>query len=422
MTRVELLAPAGDEEKLKAAVLYGADAVYLAGKRFGLRAFSGNFDDDALREGIAYAHAHGVKAFVTVNIFGHPQDFNGIERYITHLGECGADALIVSDPGIFTVVREVLPDMPVHISTQSSVTNAKACMFWHKAGASRIVLARELTLQEIRQIRSEVPDELELEVFVHGAMCMTYSGRCMLSNYFTGRDANRGACAQPCRWKYKVSEVKRPGMPLEIEEDGTGKFLFNSKDLCMIDHIPELVEAGIRCFKIEGRMRGAFYVATVTKAYREAIDRYYADPSAWKPDPQQMEDLSKTVHREFDTGFYFARPGTDAKISLEDTYIREARVVGVVTAYDAKAKRATVEQRNKISEGDRVEVVSPKGRHFIVAARDLADAGGNRIGSTPHPMMIYTMSMRVPVVPGSFLRQLGEQDAEPHAPDGGTAT
>ncbi|MHB8961878.1 MAG: peptidase U32 family protein [Saccharofermentanales bacterium] len=409
MNRVELLSPAGDLEKLRSAVLYGADAVYLSGKQFGLRAFSGNFDDAQLAEGIRLAHANRVKAYVTVNIFGHPRDFSDMAKYILYLAECGADALIVSDAGIFSLIREIAPDMEIHISTQSSITNAKACEFWYRAGASRIVLARELTIEEIIQIRKDIPPELELEVFVHGAMCMTYSGRCMLSSYFTGRDGNRGECAQPCRWKYQVTEVKRPDMPLEIVEDDTGTYLFNSKDMCMIGHIPELVEAGINCFKIEGRMKGVFYVSTVTKAYREAIDAYYEDPASWTPDPLLLEDLRKTVHREFDTGFFFTRPGMDAKMSYNDTYIKEAKVVGVITGYDAKAKRATVEQRNKISEGERVEIVSPKGRHFIAAAKDLQDEQGNKIESTPHPLMVYTMSMRVPVVPGSFMRMIGEE-------------
>lgn len=412
MTKVELLSPAGDLEKLKSAVLYGADAVYLSGKQFGLRAFSGNFDDSQLTEGIAFAHANGIKAYVTVNIFGHPRDFADMGKYILFLAGSGADALIVSDAGIFSLIREIAPETEIHISTQSSITNAKACEFWHKAGASRIVLARELTLAEIIQIRREVSPGLELEVFVHGAMCMTYSGRCLLSSYFTGRNGNRGECAQPCRWKYRVSEVKRPEMPLEIAEDDTGTYLFNSKDLCMIEHIPALIEAGISCFKIEGRMKGVFYVSTVTKAYREAIDAYYADPASWTPDPRLMEDLRKTVHREFDTGFFFTRPGIDAKISYDDNYIKEAKVVGVITGYDAKAKRATVEQRNKIAEGERLEIVSPKGRHFIVAARELRDEQGNSIDSTPHPLMIYTMSMRVPVVPGSFMRMISEENTD----------
>ncbi|MHB1455146.1 MAG: peptidase U32 family protein [Saccharofermentanales bacterium] len=412
MTKVELLSPAGDFEKLRSAVLYGADAIYLSGKQFGLRAFSGNFDEKQLIEGIAFAHANGVKAYVTVNIFGHPRDFAGLEEYILMLAGSGADALIVSDAGIFSLVREIAPGMAIHISTQSSITNARACEFWHKAGASRIVLARELTLAEIRQIRQDTSPDIELEVFVHGAMCMTYSGRCLLSNYFTGRNSNRGECAQPCRWKYRVSEVKRPDMPLEIAEDDTGTYLFNSKDLCMVEHIPELIEAGISCFKIEGRMKGLFYVSTVTKAYREAIDAYYADPASWMPDPLLMEDLRKTVHREFDTGFFFTRPGIDAKISYDDTYIKEAKVVGVITGYDAKAKRATVEQRNKITEGERLEIVSPKGRHFIVAAKDLRDEQGISIDSTPHPLMVYTMSMRVPVVPGSFMRMISEENTD----------
>ncbi len=404
MKKPELLSPAGDPEKLASALLYGADAVYLAGRRFGLRAFAGNFDDAELAAGIALAHARGAKAYAAVNIFGRPGDFDGLESYIRFLADSGADAVIVSDPGIFDVIRETAPAMKIHISTQSSITNARACEFWHRAGASRIVLARELTLSDIRRIRREVSAELELEVFVHGAMCMAYSGRCLLSDYFTGRSGNRGECAQPCRWEYRVQEAKRPDMPLEAVQDETGTYLLNSKDLCMAGHIPELAEAGIDSFKIEGRMKGTFYVSVVTKVYREAIDAYAADPAGWKADPSWMEELGKTVHREFDTGFFFERPEVNARISCQDTYIREARVVGVILSYDAKAKRAMVEQRNRIAEGERVEIVSPRGKHFTVVARDLRDETGAPIRATPHPQMVYTMSMKTPAVPGSFLR------------------
>lgn len=408
--RVELLSPAGDLEKMKMAILYGADAVYLSGRMFGLRAFSTNFDEDEIREGIAYAHAHHVRAYVTMNIMAHPEDFAGMKEYILYLQECGADALIVSDPGIFSLIRETAPEMEIHISTQASVTNAKSCLFWHNAGAKRIVLARELTLQEIREIRREIPESLELEVFIHGAMCVSYSGRCLLSNYFSGRDANRGKCAQPCRWNYSVVEENREDQPLKIMEDTRGTYLFNSKDLCMIEHIPELIEAGIHSFKIEGRIKGAFYAATSTKAYREAIDRYYADPEHYETDSSWLTDLEKTVHREFDTGFYFDKPMDRAQIYSSGTYMREATVVGVIKRYDPDTKRAQVEQRNKIFEGDRLEVVSPRGRHCEIIAEDIRDENGDLISSTPHPKMIFTLPMRVPVESGSFLRRMGDKD------------
>lgn len=404
MKRVELLSPAGDMEKLKAAVMYGADAVYLAGKNYGLRAFSGNFAIDELTEGIKYAHASGVKAFVTVNISGHPADFRELPGYLLELERSGADALIVSDPGIFSVIRDVVPAMDIHMSTQSNITNAASCEFWHRAGAKRIVLARELTLEEIKSIRKEISDEIELEVFVHGAMCVAYSGRCLLSALYTGRDANRGECAQPCRWSYRISERKHEDVPVDLYEDDRGSYILNSKDLCMIEHIPELIEAGISSFKIEGRMRGVFYVSTVTKAYREAIDSYYADPEGYSFTPVLLDDLRKTVHREFDTGFFYSAPGTDAKISYDDTYIKGAKVVGIITGYDPVTGRAMVEQRNKISEGDRLEIVSPKGRHFTIKAKDLQDKEGARISATPHPKMLYSMAVRIPVVPGSFIR------------------
>ncbi len=410
MGKVELLAPAGNFEKLETSVLYGADAVYLSGKQYGLRAFSENFNENELKKGIDYAHEHGVKAYVTLNILAHPEDFPGMADYVRLLASYDADAVIVSDPGVFSLVRETAPDLPVHVSTQASVTNARACLFWHRAGAKRIVLARELTLAEIRQIREEIPDDLELEVFIHGAMCVSYSGRCLLSNYFTGRDANRGRCAQPCRWKYYVTEENRPEQILTIAEDARGTYLFNSKDLCMIEHIPELMKAGISSFKIEGRIRGAFYAATVTKAYREAIDRYEKDPAGYRCDPAWMEDLEKTVHREFGTGFFFDAPTQCAQISPESTYLREASVVGIIREYDAGAKRAIVEQRNKIAAGDRLEIVSPRGRHFTTIARDLRDESGQPIDSTPHPRMIFSMAMKNPAEPQSFLRRLGDKN------------
>jgi putative protease len=407
---VELLSPAGDLEKLKMAVLYGANAVYLSGKQFGLRAFSTNFTEDELKTGMEYAHQHQVRAYVTVNIMAHPEDFAGLKDYILFLQSIGTDAVIVSDPGVFSLVREAAPDMEIHISTQASVTNAAGCLFWHRAGAKRIVLARELTLAEIIQIRAEIPDSLELEVFIHGAMCVSYSGRCLLSNHFTGRDGNRGKCAQPCRWKYYVTEESREDQPLEINQDARGTYLFNSRDMCMIEHIPELMRAGIHSFKIEGRIKGAFYTATVTKAYREAIDRYETDPRHYEFDPAWLADLEKTVHREFCTGFFFDNPMEQAQIFAENTYKREAAVVGMIKGYDPVAKRAIVEQRNKIVAGDRLEIVSPRGRHFTTIARDLLDENELPITSTPHPQMIFTMPMKNPVESQSFIRRLGNKD------------
>ncbi|MHB1484942.1 MAG: peptidase U32 family protein [Saccharofermentanales bacterium] len=408
--KVELLSPAGNFEKLKMAVLYGADAVYMSGKHFGLRAFSDNFEEDELKSGIDYAHQHGVKAYVAMNILAHPDDFDGMEEYIGYLVFCGADALIISDPGIFALVRRIAPEMDIHISTQASVTNAQGCKFWHDAGARRIVLARELTLEEIIGIRREIPESLELEVFVHGAMCVSYSGRCLLSNYFTGRDGNRGKCAQPCRWNYELTEAKHKDQPVEMQQDGKGTYLFSSKDLCMIEHIPELINAGIHSFKIEGRIKGAFYAATVTKAYREAIDEYYRDPGEYKTDPALLADLEKTVHRKFDTGFYFGGPMVNDHINDSESYIKEAAVVGIIKSYDPQTKRAVIEQRNKIFDGELLEIVSPRGRHCNMIARDLKDVDDQPLESTPHPKMIYSMPVRVPVDPDSFIRRLGARD------------
>lgn len=409
-TKVELLSPAGDLEKLKMAILYGADAVYMAGKQFGLRAFSTNFTEDELMQGVIYAHERNVKVYVTMNIMAHQEDFEGMEQYILYLSKCKVDAVIVSDPGVFSLVREVAPDMEIHISTQASVTNAKGCIFWHKAGAKRIVLARELTLNEIIDIRKEIPESLELEVFIHGAMCVSYSGRCLLSNHFTGRDGNRGKCAQPCRWKYYVTEENRKGEPLEIAQDDHGTYLFNSRDMCMIEYVPMLIEAGIHSFKIEGRIKGAFYAATATKAYREAIDLYYQDPQSYKMDPEWLSDLEKTVHREFGTGFFFDKPMNQAQIFSGDSYMKEAVVVGIIKKYDAKSKRAIIEQRNKIIEGDRLEIISPRGRHHEIIAGDIQDENGNPINSTPHAKMMFSLPMRVPVDAESFIRRLGDKD------------
>jgi len=404
MQRVELLSPAGDFEKLKMAVLYGADAVYLSGKQFGLRAFAGNFDLVEMQDAVIFAHENQVRVYVTLNIFAHQDDFDELEDYIKQLEIIGVDAVILSDPGIFSLVRNTCPGMEIHISTQANVTNAKSCIFWHKLGAKRIVLARELTLEEIISIRKEIPDGPELEVFVHGAMCMTYSGRCILSNYFAGRDANKGECVQPCRWKYQLVEESRQDKPLFIEEDSRGSYILNSRDMCMIEHIPELVRTGINSFKIEGRMKGLFYVATVTKAYREAMDHYFNNPDTYSFDPVLLEDLKKTVHREFDTGFFFDKPTNNAKIFMNDSYIKEAKVAGIILAYDELSKRALIQQRNKIFEGDKLEIVSPRGRHVIITAKDLLDEEGNEIESTPHAKMIYSMKVRVPVNENSFIR------------------
>jgi U32 family peptidase len=413
--KVELLAPAGDPEKLRAAIQYGADAVYLSLRDFSLRAAGGNFTPAELKEAVAYAHARQVKVYLALNYLAHPTDMDRLRDVLGGvLSDRAADAVIVADPGVFSLVREICPSMKIHISTQASVTNAAACRFWHDQGASRIILARELTLAEIREIRAAAPDTLELEAFVHGAMCLAYSGRCLLSMHLSGRDSNRGRCSQPCRWRYQVREVheeNRPDLPLDVESGERGSFIFNSKDLCMIEHIPELLGAGLSSLKIEGRVKSTFYVATVVKAYRAAIDRYQADPSAYRLDPAWLEDLCKTVHRRFDTGFYFVPPQEDAKIDPGDTAVREAAVVGLVRAWLPDSRLALIEQRNKISSGERLELVQPQGGHRDVLAAGLMDLERRPISSTPHPGMLYFLPLEEAAVPGAFLRRLGDKDA-----------
>ena len=423
--KMELLAPAGDFEKLKMAIQYGADAVYLGTRSFSLRSASANFDlDHGLPEAVAMAHQHGVKAFVAMNILAGPRDMTGLRQSIRAVGESGADALIVSDPGVFSIAREELPDIAMHISTQASVSNAQACLFWYRQGASRIVLARELSFADIHQIRSDLPEDLELEAFVHGAMCMAWSGRCLLSSHMNGRSANKGACTQTCRWKFKaqpqkhdacgqqllLTEEKRSTDPLVMEEDERGSYIFNARDLCMIEHIPELAASGLNSLKIEGRTKSPFYVATVVIAYREALDTWFQNPDTYMADPEWLRDLSQTVHRPFDTGFYFQSPTDDAKIFEDDTMIREAAVVGMVKAWLPARKLMLVEQRNKILAGDRLELVQPRGRHIALTADVILDLEMNPIASTPHPQMLFYLPMPEHVTTGAFIRRSGDKD------------
>ena len=410
MSAIEILSPAGDPEKLITAVAYGADAVYLAGKTLGLRAGSGNFNHDEMRQSVSYAHEHNVRCYVTMNIFAHGADFEQIDEEIHFCHEIGVDALIVSDPGIFSRIRDLYPDFEIHISTQASVTTARSCLFWHRLGAKRVVLARELTLNEIIAIRKEIPDELELECFVHGAMCMSYSGRCLLSNYFTGRNANHGECAQPCRWKYSVMEEKRADQILPVEEDDRGSYIFNSKDTCMIDYVPQLIDAGINSFKIEGRIKGSFYAASTTKAYREAVDAYLKSPSDYRVDPYWRDVLDRTVHRVFGTGFYFDKPADNAQIFSENTYLRPAFVAGVVTGYDHIRKMAIISQRNKIHEGDTLEVLAPIGRFAPVVVHGMRNTSDEPISSTPQAMMTYYLPVEEELPIHSFLSRMGDKD------------
>lgn len=401
MNKPEILAPAGNLEKLKAAINFGADAVYLGGSKLNLRAFADNFTTDELKEGIEFAHSKNKRVYVTLNVFPHNEDLEGLEEYLKELYELKVDAIIVSDPGIIMTAREVVPNLELHLSTQANNVNWRSAIFWHKQGVKRIVLARELSIEEIKEIREKIPSDCEIEAFVHGSMCMSYSGRCLLSNYMTGRDSNRGQCAQPCRYKYYLVEEKRPNEYFSINEDDKGTYIMNSKDLCMIEHIPELVEAGINSFKIEGRMKSSYYVASVVKAYREALDHYFENPIAYKFDPKWMEYLTRPSHRVYYTGFYFGEK--DKQYHSSSAYIRNFDIVGMVLDYDLKTKRVVIEQRNKAFQGDTVEVLKPKGDNIIIELQDLKDKNDKPIESTPVAQMIYSIKTDVVLEKGNIL-------------------
>jgi len=349
------------------AVIYGADAVYLAGPKYGLRAGAGNFTREELKEGIKFAHERNRKVYVTMNILPHNEDFEGMEDYVVLVSDAGADAVIVSDLGVLSVVKDINPSMPVHISTQANVTNHRSAMMYKKLGASRIIAARELSLKELSFIHREVPD-IELEAFVHGAMCISYSGRCLLSSFMCGRDANRGDCAQSCRWKYYLMEEKRPGEYFPVVEDERGTFILNSKDLCMIEHIPELAEAGVTSFKIEGRMKSSFYVSTVVRAYRMAIDAYLKDPENYMFRQEWLDEVSKVSHRRFTTGFFFDKPGPESQNYGTSSYIQSHEFVGIVLSYEENEKTALIEQRNRIFSGDEIEIMQPDGNDICFKA------------------------------------------------------
>lgn len=403
MDKIELLAPAGDLEKLKTAIDYGADAVYLGGEAFGLRKASKNFSIEKIKEGVAYAHARGRKVHVTLNIIPHDKDFDGLDEYLHALEEAKVDAVIVADPGIFMRVKKA-SSIPVHMSTQGSLTNSETVRFWRDLSAERVVLARELTLDEIRAIEKDV-DGVEIETFVHGAMCMSYSGRCLMSNYMTGRDANQGDCAQPCRYKYHLVEENRPGEYFPIESTEEGSFILNSKDLCMIEHIDELIEAGIRSLKIEGRVKSAYYLATVIRAYRMAIDAYYADPKNYRYDPCWLEEIKKVSHRDFTTGFYYGEAKGPEGISNSVTYIKDYDFVGVVLDYDPETKRATIEQRNRIFVGDEVEVFGPGKDYFTWTIEDMVDEAGTPLEVANKARQVFTAAIPHPVEAKDMIRK-----------------
>lgn len=403
--KIELLAPAGDLEKLKIAVLYGADAVYLGGTSFSLRAKAKNFDKDEMREGVEFAHSHGVKVYVTCNIFAHNEDFEHMAEYFKQLQELEVDAILVADPGVFALAREVIPDMDIHISTQANNTNYHSALFWKKLGATRVVMARELSLKEIRGIADNIGD-MEIESFVHGAMCISYSGRCLLSNYLTGRDANKGACSHPCRWEYYVTEKTRPGEYMPIVEDDRGTFIFNSKDLCMIQHIPELDEAGVYSLKLEGRIKTSFYVGTVVRAYREAIDDYLKDPALYESKKEYyLSEVAKASYRGFTTGFYYGKPGANEQIYTTSSYIRTYDFIGMVLDYDKESKIATVEQRNKFVKGEKIEALRHGGDNFEMTVEYMTDEEGNEITQAPHPQQIIKLKVDKEVEPFDMLRR-----------------
>ena len=383
--KLELLIPASNLEVLKVAVMYGADAVYIGGEAFGLRAKAKNFSLEDMKEGIEFAHARGCKVYVTANILAHNYDLDGAREYFHELKQIGPDALIISDPGMFTIAKEVWPEVDIHISTQANNTNYLTYQFWWKQGAKRVVSARELSLKEIRQIRDNIPDEMEIESFMHGAMCISYSGRCLLSSFMAGRDANRGECTHPCRWKYSVVEEQRPGQYMPVYENERGTYIFNSKDLCMIEHIPEMLDAGIDSFKIEGRMKTALYVATVARTYGLAIDEYLKDPELYRSRiPFYKSEISKCTYRQYTTGFFFGKPDENTQIYDTNTYVKEYTYLGVVGETNSSGLYG-IEQRNKFSVGEEIEVMKPDGDNITVTVKRITDESGKDMESAPHP-------------------------------------
>ncbi len=408
MKAPELLVPAGSLEVLKIAVVFGADAVYIGGEAFGLRAKARNFSREDMEEGIAFAHARDVKVYVTANILAHNEDLTGVREYFLELKEIGPDALIISDPGVFQAAREICPEIEIHISTQANNTNYGTYLFWHSLGARRVVSARELSLKEIRDIREQIPEELEIETFIHGAMCISYSGRCLLSNYLTGRDANQGECTHPCRWKYALMEEQRPGEYMPVFENERGTFIFNSKDLCMIEHVPELIEAGIDSFKIEGRMKTALYVATVARTYRRAIDDFMKSRELYEKNmPCYKSQISNCTYRQFTTGFFFGKPSEEAQIYDNNTYLKEYTYLGIVE--DFKEGLCQIRQRNKFSVGEMIEVMKPDGENESVTVLKILDEEGKELESAPHPKQKLFLDLGTTLSQYDILRRKEEE-------------
>ena len=408
MNKVELLAPAGSLEKLKTAIMFGADAVYCGGLNFGLRAGADNFTVEELQEGIEFAHQRDKKVYMTLNMIPHNKELAQLPEYIEQIKELKLDALIISDPGVFSFVKKELPEMEIHISTQANNVNWASALFWAEQGAERIILARELSRDEIKEIAAKTEGKVELEYFVHGAMCISYSGRCLLSNYFVGRDANKGDCAQSCRWQYHLVEEKRPGEYYPIEENDQGTFIMNSRDLNLAAEIPELIELGVSSLKIEGRMKSVHYAATVVNTYRQLIDQYYQDPENFEADPELLAELRKISHRDYTKGFYYGKPGAEGQRYESSSYLRTYDFMGVVKEYDSENKEALVEVRNKIFKGDQLEIVAPGRKTFTITAAYLLNEQKEKIEAAPHPKQLIRIPLAAEVPTGSLLRRQKE--------------
>lgn len=408
----ELLIPASSLEVLKVAVMFGADAVYIGGEAFGLRAKAKNFPPEDMRQGVLFAHEHGVKVYVTANILAHNADLDGVRTYFKELKQMNIDAVIISDPAVFTIAKEELPETDIHISTQANNTNYGTFRFWYGLGAKRVVTARELSLEEIKEIRSEIPDDMEIETFIHGAMCISYSGRCLLSSFMAGRDANRGACTHPCRWKYAVMEESRPGEYLPVYENERGTFIFNSKDLCMLEHIPDLLDAGIDSFKIEGRMKTALYVATVARTYRKAIDDCLESEEKYRANMDWYHrEISRCTYRQFTTGFYYGKPNEESQIYDSNTYQSDAVYLGTVYETDHKG-RARIEQRNKFCVGDVIEIMKPDGRNVACQVLQIQDDQEEKMESAPHPKQELWLTLSEAAETGDLLRTIVEKETD----------
>jgi len=408
MRNIELLVPASSLEVLKVAVIFGADAVYIGGEAFGLRAKAKNFSMEEMAEGIKFAHEYGKRVFVTANILAHNYDLEGVREYFEELKKIGPDALIISDPGVFQIAREVCPEIEIHVSTQANNTNYGTYNFWYGMGAKRVVTARELSLGEIKEIREHIPEDREIETFIHGAMCISYSGRCLLSNYMVGRDANQGACTHPCRWKYAVVEEKRPGEYYPVYENERGTYIFNSKDLCMVEHIPDLVDAGIDSFKIEGRMKTALYVATVARTYRKAIDDFLESEEKYRQNMLwYIDQITNCTYRQFTTGFFYGKPSEESQIYDSNTYLREYTYLGLIGGVNEEGLYR-IEQRNKFSVGESIEVMKPNGDNISVTVKRIVNAKGEDVESAPHPKEVLYIDLGVKLDMYDILRRSEE--------------